>query len=123
MPPTTAVAWRRVAWREAGSAAPARQAGSSPARHRPGASLPNAPQPQKLPEPLHVDYSKPVKLLPNPFARYIPRDVPPPIFTNAPKIRELVQNGKIMLSLNDAIALALFDTLDIAIGGSNLPIA
>jgi outer membrane protein len=90
---------------------------------QPGAPLPNAPQPQKLPQPTRVDYSKPVKLLPNPFARYIPREVPPPVFTNAPRIPELVQNGKIMLSLNDAIAIALVDNMDVAIARYNLPIA
>src|SRR5947209_6357230 len=36
----------------------------------------NAPEPKKLPQPTHEDYSKPTPLLPNPFARYIPRDVP-----------------------------------------------
>ena len=87
------------------------------------APLPEAPQVKKLPEPLHVDYSKPAPLLPNPFARYIPRDVPEPAFTNAPKIEQLVQNGKLMLTLNDAIAIALADNLDIAVARYNLPIA
>ena len=50
-------------------------------------------------------------------------DVPPPAFTNAPKIEQLVQNGKLMLSLNDAIAIALADNLDIAVARYNLPIA
>src|SRR5215471_17640113 len=49
--------------------------------------------------------------LPNPFARYIPRDVPAPSFTNAPKLEQLIQNGKIMLSLDDAISIALVDNL------------
>ena len=53
------------------------------------APLPEAPQVKSLPQPTHVDYSKPTPLLPNPFARYIPRDVPPPAFTNAPKIEQL----------------------------------
>ncbi len=70
-----------------------------------------------------MDYSKPTPLLPNPFARYIPRDVPPPAFTNAPKIEQLVQNGKLMLSLNDAISIALVDNLDIAVARYTLPIA
>jgi outer membrane protein len=85
--------------------------------------LPEAPEVKKLPEPTHVDYSKPTPLLPNPFARYIPQDVPPPAFTNAPKIEQLVQNGKLMLSLNDAISIALADNLDIAVARYNLPIA
>ncbi|HZI58100.1 MAG TPA: hypothetical protein VFF39_15060, partial [Verrucomicrobiae bacterium] len=88
-----------------------------------GAQTPNAPEPKNLPQPTHVNYSKPAPLLPNPFARYIPRDVPPPSFTNSPKIEQLIQNGKIMLSLNDAIAIALADNLDIAVARYNLPIA
>jgi outer membrane protein len=87
-----------------------------------GKSVSDAPTP-KLPEPTHVDYSKSTPLLPNPFARYIPRDVPPPAFTNAPRIEQLIQNGKLVLSLNDAIAIALADNLDIAVARYNLPIA
>jgi outer membrane protein TolC len=49
--------------------------------------------------------------------------VPPPAFTNAPKLRDLIKNGKLQLSLNDAIAVALADNLDIAIARYNLPIA
>lgn len=88
-----------------------------------GASSPNAPEPKNLPQPTDMDYSRPAPLLPNPFARYIPRDVPPPSFTNAPKIEQLIQNGKLMLSLNDAVAIALADNLDIAVARYNLPIA
>jgi len=98
-------------------------AGQQSGSQQPGSSTPSAPQPKKLPQPTHVDYSKPTPLLPNPFARYIPRDVPPPSFTNAPKIEQLIQNGKLILSLNDAIAIALADNLDIAVQRYNLPIA
>jgi outer membrane protein TolC len=90
---------------------------------QPGAPSPNAPEPKKLPQPTRVDYSKRVRILPNPFALYTPRDVPPPVFTNSPKLTELIQNGRIMLSLNDAIAIALTDNLDIAVQRYNLPIA
>ena len=90
--------------------------------NQPGAP-PNAPEPQKLPQPTRVDYSRPAPLFPNPFARFIPRDVPLPVFTNSPKLTDLIQNGKILLSLNDAIAIALTDNLDIAIARYNLPIA
>jgi outer membrane protein len=86
------------------------------------APSPNAPQPKAL-QSTSIDYSKPAPLLPNPFARYIPRDVAPPSFTNAPKIEQLIQNGKLLLSLNDAIAIALADNLDIAVARYNLPIA
>ncbi|MGC2694441.1 MAG: TolC family protein [Candidatus Angelobacter sp.] len=88
-----------------------------------GAPMSNAPEPKNLPQPTNVDYSKPAPLLPDPFARYIPRDVPPPSFNNGPRLEQLIQNGKLMLSMNDAIAIALADNLDIAIFRYNLPIA
>jgi outer membrane protein len=97
--------------------------GAAAGSQQSAAPMANAPEPKKLPQPTHVDYSKPTPLLPNPFARYMPRDVPPPSFTNAPKIEQLIQNGKLLLSLNDAIAIALADNLDIAVQRYNLPIA
>src|SRR5215475_12850311 len=103
--------------------AAAKPAPSAQTSQSQGAPLPEAPHVQKLPQPTQVDYSRPTPLLPNPFARYVPRDVPPPAFTNAPKIEQLIQNGKLMLSLNDAIAIALADNLDIAVARYNLPIA
>jgi len=89
----------------------------------PAAPLPNAPQPQQLPQPFHVDFSKPVPLFPNPFARYIPRNIAPAITTNSPRIQATIQNGKFMLSLNDALAIALVDNLDIAVARYTLPVA
>jgi len=111
----------------AGSARSGAEATPAPAsgqQSQPGkAPLPNAPVVKDLPSPTRVDYSRPAPLLPNPFARYIPRDVPPPAFTNAPRIEQLIQNGKLMLSLDDAIAIALADNLDIAVARYILPIA
>ncbi|HEX2329704.1 MAG TPA: TolC family protein [Candidatus Angelobacter sp.] len=102
--------------------APAAQQNTQQSAAPDTSSIPTAPE-SHLPQPFGVDYSKPAPFLPNPFARYIPRDVPPPSFTNAPKLRELIKNGKVMLSLNDAISVALADNLDIAIARYNLPIA
>ena len=99
------------------------QAGSGQSSSQAGTPAVNAPEPKTLPQPTHIDYSKPAPLLPNPFARYIPREVPTPAFTNAPRIEQLIQNGKLLLSMNDAIAIALADNLDIAIARYNLPIA
>lgn len=96
------------------NADPQKRAGEPTGSHATEASLPS---------PTGVDYSRPVKLLPNPFARYVPRRVPAPAFTNAPKIEQLIQNGKLMLSMDDAVAIALADNLDIAIARYNLPIA
>ena len=54
---------------------------------------------------------------------YIPHQVPPPNLGNAPRLEDLMKSGRLMLSLNDAIALTLENNLDIAIARYNLPIA
>ncbi len=59
----------------------------------------------------------------NPFSAYLPSQVPEPRLSNAPLIDQLIQDGKLNLSLRDAIRLALEDNLDIAIARYNLPIA
>jgi outer membrane protein TolC len=70
-----------------------------------------------------VDYSKPQQHFPNPFAPYLQRTVAAPNLTNTPRIDQLMKDGKLMLSMNDAIALALENNLDIAIARYNLDIA
>ncbi len=69
------------------------------------------------------DYSKPKSHLFNFVAPYTPRHVPAPNFANTPRIDQLLRDGKIMLSIDDAIALALENNLDIAIQRYNLSIA
>ena len=59
----------------------------------------------------------------NPFDPYLPSLVPPPSLSNSPKIDALIHDGKLYLSLNDAIVLALENNLDIAIARYNVPIA
>jgi len=70
-----------------------------------------------------VDYSKPKSQLRNPIAPYTAREVDEPFFGNSPRVEELVKDGKMMLSLDDAIALALENNLDLAIARYNLQIA
>ena len=41
--------------------------------------------------------------------------MPEPILTNTPSIDQLIQNGKLMLSLDDAISIALENNLDISL--------
>jgi len=87
---------------------------------------PAAPTPQNTPEarPLPVlDYAKPVSHFPNPIGPYTPRHVAPPNLANTARIDGLMHDGKLYLSLNDAIALALENNLDIAIARYNLNIA
>jgi outer membrane protein TolC len=70
-----------------------------------------------------ADYSKSASQFPNLVGPYIPRSVPEPNFANSARIDQLIREGKIYLSLDDAIALALENNLDLAIARYNLPIA
>src|SRR3954468_3400747 len=83
---------------------------------------PATPQ-RATPRSKKVDYSKPVSPLPFVIAPYMPRHVPEPVVVNTPRIDQVMQDGKIMLSLDDAIALALENNLDLAIARYNLDIA
>src|SRR5580700_2646803 len=87
---------------------------------------PAAPVPQNTPEtrPLPVlNYAKPVSHFPNPIGPYTARHVAPPNLANTARVDQLMHDGKLYLSLNDAIALALENNLDIAIQRYNLNIA
>src|SRR5437763_5905743 len=59
----------------------------------------------------------------NPLNAYMPESVPEPVLTNSARLDRLVRDGKLYLSLKDAIDLALEDNLDLAIARYNLPIA
>jgi len=79
-----------------------------------------APQPQQF----HLEnFDKPQGYFPNPLAPYKPRYLPPPNLNNTPRIEQIMQNGKILLSIDDAVALALENNLDIGIARYNLNIA
>jgi outer membrane protein len=91
-----------------------------------GQEAPAAPVPQNTPEtrPLPVlNYSQPVSHFPNPIAPYTSRHLAAPNLANTARIDQLMHEGKLYLSLNDAIALALENNLDIAIARYNLNIA
>src|ERR1700689_1558468 len=87
---------------------------------------PAAPVPQNTPEtrPLPVlNYSQPVSHFPNPIGPYTARHLAAPNLANTARIDSLMHDGKLYLSLNEAIALALENNLDIAIARYNLNIA
>jgi len=87
---------------------------------------PAAPTPQNTPETRRLpvmDYAKPVSHFPNPIGPYTLRHVAPPNLANTARIDQLMHDGKLYLSLNDAIALTLENNLDIAIARYNLNIA
>jgi outer membrane protein len=91
-----------------------------------GQEAPAAPVPQNTPEtrPLPVlNYSQPVSHFPNPIGPYTARHLAAPNLANTARIDQLMHEGKLYLSLNDAIALALENNLDIAIARYNLNIA
>ena len=83
-----------------------------------------APQDAQVTAPLPgLDYSRPASHFPNPIAPYESRHLGPPNLANTSRINSLMQEGKLYLSLNDAIALALENNLDIAIARYTLNIA
>jgi len=59
----------------------------------------------------------------NPLSTYSADQVPRPDLTNSPLLGQLIIDGKLYLSLKDAIRLALENNLDLAIARYNLPIA
>jgi outer membrane protein len=79
-----------------------------------------APQPQQF---RGLDYSKPRTHFPNPIAPYTSQHVSPPNLSNTPRIEQLLQDGRLMISMDDAVALALENNLDIGIARYNLNIA
>jgi len=94
----------------------------------PQSALPQAPQPMPVPAPqprqyVFVDYSKPRSQFPNVVAPYKPGYVPPPDLSNTDRIQQLMHGGKILLSMNDAVALALENNLDLVLARYNLNIA
>lgn len=94
-------------------------------------ALPEGPQPQQpvqasmQTQNLHAgqtDYSKGANPL-TIIGPYRAKIVPPPVLKNTPRIDQLMKEGKLMLSLDDAIALALENNLDLAIARYNIEIA
>src|SRR5258708_6384255 len=72
---------------------------------------------------MSADYSRPNPILPNPIAPYRAHSVDPPNLSNGPRIESLIKDGKLFLSMNDAVALTLENNLDLAIARYNLNIA
>ena len=59
----------------------------------------------------------------NPFGIYMASEVPRPVLTNSQRLYQLIRDGKLYVSLQDAIYLALENNLDLAIARYNIPIA
>ena len=61
------------------------------------------------------DFSRGPKAFPDLFRPYRPIALEPPLLTNSPRIDQLIHDGKLSLSLQDAVELALENSLDIAV--------
>ncbi len=86
--------------------------------------LPQAPQPQRNAHPYsEQDYTRGRWQWPNPFIIYAPRGVGPLRVENSAQVDQIIRDGKMYLSMNDAVALALENNLDIGIQRYNLSIA
>lgn len=59
----------------------------------------------------------------NPFSIYVPVNVKAPSLANSVRLDQCIHDGKLYLSLDDAIDLALENNLDIEVSRYNLPIA
>jgi outer membrane protein TolC len=90
-------------------------------------NLPQTPAPT-LTQPLYLrdtakDYTRLHGIFPNPLKMYTPTNVPMSRLGNTPRLESLVRDGKIYLSLSDAVMLALENNFDVAIARINLDIA
>jgi outer membrane protein TolC len=89
----------------------------------PAAPAPIPTDPFNL-RPSQRDFSKPYAgFLSNPINKYRPTTLGKASFANSVRLNDLVKDGKIYLSLSDAIALALENNYDIAIARYDLDIA
>ena len=61
------------------------------------------------------DYTHAPKAFPNLLAPYTSQNVAPGVLTNSPRLEQLIHDGKLSLSLQDAIALALENSMDIVV--------
>jgi outer membrane protein TolC len=99
--------------------ASAQQAAPAPAPLAP----PAAPQPAQ-PQLVHLqDYSAPRSGFPHVLQPYMPRQLAQPVLANSPRIDSLMRDGKVYLSIDDAVALTLENNLDLEIARYNLNIA
>jgi outer membrane protein TolC len=77
-------------------------------------AAPSSPVPPRTVD-LRLDYSSGKKWYPSLIGPYTPMKSAEPSLTNSPRIEQLLQGGKLMLSLQDAISLALENNMAIEV--------
>jgi outer membrane protein len=100
---------------------------ASPSTSKTASGLPQEPEPNYT-QPVFMrpndrDFTRPRGYFPNLVAPYTATTAAPASFENAPHLNDLLRNGKLYLSLGDAIVLTLENNYDIAIQRYNLDIA
>src|ERR1700744_96877 len=95
---------------------------AAPAQGLPSAPKPNYTEPLSM-RPRDRDFTQPHKIFPDFLKTWEPISVEAPLTTNSQRLDAVVHNGKIYLSLADAIVLGLENNYDIAIQRYNLDIA
>src|SRR6266853_146637 len=104
---------------------PQQQPASTP--ERPGLPTPQTPAqevytapPKNPPIPVSLGsskyhYTRAPKPFPSLIAPYRPILIPEPVLTNSPRVDQLIHDGKLQLTLQDAVELALENSMDIAV--------
>jgi outer membrane protein TolC len=83
------------------------------------------PKPANSPSPTislgssKYSYTRGPKSFPNLIAPYYPIAIPEPGTTNTPKLEQMIHDGKLELSLQDAVELALANNMDIVVARYN----
>ncbi len=96
-------------------------AGTTHAQTTTAAATPGQEQSSTSPQNISTRFDMPKSL--NPLKPYSADEVPGPVLANSSRLDRLIRDGKLYLSLKDAIDLALENNLDLAIARYNLPIA
>jgi outer membrane protein len=93
-----------------------------PSQSAPAAPVQQPPAESSSPESTAFDYTT-SRAFPNIISPYKFPYVPGARLSNSSRLQELIHDGKLELSRDDAVALALEDNLDISVARYNLPIA
>ena len=98
---------------------PAQSPAQSPVQNPPANPRPAPPVPPIAPVSslglAKHDFSRGPSAFPDLFRPYRPIGLEPPVLANSPCIEQLIHHGKLSLTLQDAIELALENSLDIAV--------
>ena len=102
------------------------EAPAPPAQGAPAAPPTLAQQMQQAQQPVFAPpqpFNVPMPRSHNPISPYRPNTAPELNLSNSPRLENLIRDGKIYVSLRDAIAVAIENNLDLAYFRYNFPIA